>query len=475
MVGRFRDNDELKHTLRSAYKFGKNVVRKIHISIADVIEEELWNIWRSEQHQANQEQQRKQVQGNGEATPAPEEEAPQLFKRGRQYFDSWMEFAQKHGVNRTVVTSMEEGYKYIVADEEPPFIYMNDDEYFGRELAQSDFWTPHYGLVFQMNPAILFAPRPCNYNNNDPLNRGYIDNLQFTNCILSKRFGYRFRPSLDHIVQVGSRTIIEEIEVDSHSNGDLEWEERWALVSLVEDWNASGGGVNRERTGQVVNHTPQFLSGFRQVLEQTGYGDTQEEPATRYVFSGMEGFPFMIPEVSTSKTIYKLDGSEAMAMQKLNNDFSVMPSDRTAEDTTDNNSENADNSGNSDTSQSTNDTVNTDNTKEAHNRGISAIPPDPSRHSSARLRIIKDLYKYNFVIGESDSYFVTLIGLEKAQGDMAFLDKVKEHDRKLHIVCLNDGIVERNGTEVRALLTHFLEDRYGDPAPWEKVVAVVDS
>ncbi|KAF9341334.1 hypothetical protein BGZ91_009392 [Linnemannia elongata] len=89
---------------------------------------------------------------------------------------------------------------------------MNDDEYFGMELAQSDFWTPHYGLVLQMNPAILVAPRPRDHGNVDPLSRGYIDNLQFTNYILSKRFGSRFRPILDHIVQVGSRSILKEIE-----------------------------------------------------------------------------------------------------------------------------------------------------------------------------------------------------------------------------------------------------------------------
>lgn len=573
---------------------------------------------------------------------------------------------------------------------------MNDDEYFGMELAQSDFWTPHYGLVLQMNPGIPVLPHPRDYSGIDPLNRGYIDNLQFTNYILSKRFGHRFRPSLDHIVQVGSRTIFKEIEslwpeafhqtershfrtdydgntlsamflmahytierlretqlrsfwryrVDNNSNGVLEWEERWALVSLVEDWNASGGGVNRDRTGQVIDHTPQFLSGFRQILEQTGYGDTQEQPATRYVFSGMEGFPFMIPEVNTSNTIYREDRLEAMSLQKLNIDFSVMPADRTCifdlefclgplfmdrrgslekkdgervfkrlafeefhcgdcllqiamqsdrgveyyleriedaeesgdwgehvpfinrrpavvpgttdnndgaegaenpEETTDDSSGNADNSENSD---NINHTENADNmgtgdpqtisnnanttvttaaadttdqphsidsnnkgnnngeinlvttrddipsytfaTKETirqqilttqsqtpyttHTRGISAILPDTSRHSKARLRIIKDLYKYNFVIGESDSFFVTLVGLEKAQRDMAFLDKVKEHDKKLHIVCLNDGIIEaKNGTEVRELLTHFLEDRYGDPAPWEKVVATVNS
>lgn len=105
-----------------------------------------------------------------------------------------------------------------------------------------------------------------------------------------------------------------------------------------------------------------------------------------------------------------------------------------------------------------------------HTRGISAILPHPSHHPKARLRIMRDLYRYNFVLGESDSFFVTLVGLEEAQNDMAFLDKVKEMEKSLHIVCLNDGIIEeRNGTEVRALLTGFLEDRYGDPAPWEKV------
>jgi len=66
-------------------------------------------------------------------------------------------------------------------------------------------------------------------------------------------------------------------------------------------------------------------------------------------------------------------------------------------------------------------------------------------------------------------YFVTLANLENAQQDMEYLDKVKARYFKFHGVCLNDGRVEENnGTEVRVLLTNFLQGRYTDPAPWEK-------
>ncbi|KAG0280689.1 Xanthine phosphoribosyltransferase 1 [Linnemannia exigua] len=726
-VGRYRDNDELRHSVRSAYKFGKNVIRKIHISTADVIEEGLWTLWQDklkeeeEEERKRQEQEGKEMRKEEGVTREPQAESTQFFKRDRHDFDMWMEFAKTHSANRTTaVKGMEVDDKYIIADEEPParpfvrrsvgsgeevgqvptwldrspvsrekidvahhstffknkdnlpvycsvaiesqlyripnlsevFIYMNDDEYFGMEMAQSDFWTPHYGLVLQMNPANLVLPHPRDFTMVDPLNRGYLDNLYFTNYLLSKRFGFRYRPFLDHIVQVGSRSLLKETEalwpeaflqtekshfrmdydgntvstmflmahytierlretqlrsfwryrVDCNSNGDLEWAERWALVSLIEDWNTNGGGINRRRTGQEVDHSPQFLSGFRQVLEQTGYGDTQEEPATRYVFSGMEGYPFLIPNADTSKTIHNPNRSEARAMQRLNTDHSVMPADRTCtfdinfclgpqflerrgtlgkkngerifkrmafdefhcgdcllqialqsdrgveyylermeeaeetdwdervpftsrhstfasagtDDNADDNSGNAEESENTESNESSEATGNnatqisdnegSDNnddsnsgdnnipkrkrdhsTKETvlqrilstkssttyttHTRGIPAILPSPSHHPKARLRIIKDLYRYNFVMGESDSFFVTLIDLEKAQDHMAYLDKVKENDRKLHIVCLNDGIIEeKNGTEVRALLRNFLEDRYGDPAPWEKEV-----
>ncbi|KAG0378271.1 hypothetical protein BGX24_004291 [Mortierella sp. AD032] len=727
-VGRYRDNDELRHSVRSAYKFGKDVIRKIHISTADVIEEGLWTLWqdklKDEEERQRQEQEDKEnrEEEEGGATKEPQAEVTQFFKRDRYDFDMWMEFAKTHGANKSVtVKGIEEDDKYIIADEESPvrpfvrrpvgpgeetgqvptwldrssasrekidvahhstffknkdnlpvycsvaiesqlyripdlsevFIYMNDDEYFGMEMAQSDFWTPHYGLVLQMNPANLVLPHPRDFVTIDPLNRGYLDNLYFTNYLLSKRFGFRYRPFLDHIVQVGRRSLLKETEalwpdaflqtekshfrmdyngntvstmflmahytierlretqlrsfwryrVDHNANGDLEWAERWALVSLIEDWNANGGGINRQRTGQEVDHSPQFLSGFRQVLEKTGYGDTQEEPATRYVFSGMEGYPFLIPNADTSKSIHNPNRTEARAMQKLNTDYSVMPADRTctfdpdfclgsqflerrgalgkkyaekifkrmafdefhcgdcllqialqsdrgveyylermeeAEETdwdervpftsrhsnnvstgtdgnTDNNSDNTEESKNTEVNQNSENTDNnnatpsSDNegsnsndnnnngdyntpkrkrdrlTKEnilqrilstkssttytTHTRGIPAILPSPSQHPKAHLRIIKDLYRYNFVMGESDSFFVTLITLEKAQNYMAYLDRVKENDRKLHIVCLNDGIIEeKNGTEVRALLRSFLEDRYGDPAPWEKEV-----
>ncbi|KAF9905078.1 hypothetical protein EC991_002031 [Linnemannia zychae] len=730
-VGRYRDNDELRHSVRSAYKFGKDVIRKIYISTADVIEEELWTLWKKklkEEEEGHQEskaeeghqeskaeeeghqESKAEEEGREEPPKGPEAKSDQLFKRDRLGFDKWMEFAEKYGAKPAPAKGLEEDDKYIVADEEPParpyvrrpvgsgeeagqvptwldrspasrekidvvhhstffkskdnlpvycsvaiesqlyripdlsevFIYMNDDEFFGMEMAQSDFWTPHFGLVLQMNPGNLVVPFPRDSTKVDLLNLGYIDNLYFSNYLLSKRFGFRYRPFLDHIVQVGSRSLLKEVEalwpqaflqtekshfrtdydaktvsimflmahytierlretqlrsfwryrVDHNANGDLEWEERRALVSLIEDWNANGGGINRERTGQEVDHSPQFLSGFRQVLERTGYGDTQEEPATRYVFSGMEGYPFLISNSDTSKTIHNSNRTEARKMQKPNSDHSTMPADRTcifdlkfclglhflerdgtlknrhgenvfkrlafdefhcgdcllqivlqsdrgveyylermeeaeelvsdervpskdhqaatASTGTDENSDHSSDNGGE--SESTNDKDNNEVTLSSdsegdnniaapqrkrdhsaeetilqgilttqasapfttHVRGISAILPSSSLHPKARLRVIKDLYRYNFVMGESDSFFVTLIKLEKVQKDMEYLDKVKETGHKLHVTCLNDGINDdRNGTEIRALLKNFLDDRYGEPAPWEK--EVVDS
>ncbi|KAF9102849.1 hypothetical protein BGX29_004116 [Mortierella sp. GBA35] len=356
--------------------------------------------------------------------------------------------------------------------------------------------------------------------------------------------------------------------VDRNGNGNFEWDERWALVSLIEEWNASGGEVNRERTGQVVSHSPQFLSGFKDVLRQTEYAETQDQPAVRYVFSGMEGFPFPIQGVDTSKTIIHINRTEAQILQKPSTDYAVMPADRTCifdldfclgplflnrqgmvtkkvaektfkrlafeefhcgdcllqiamqsdrgveyyhermeeADETDWNEHvpfaprNNDNNNNGPAGNnlrrrrdnsfskrnlrhhrrdhSTQDDVRQrlQDAKSSiayseHKRGVSAVLPSESIHPKARLRIIQDLYRYNFVIDESDLFFVTLGDLEKTQGYMWYLDRIRDHDKKLHVVCLNDGIVEEeNGAEVRALLTNFLEDRYGDPTPWEKKV-----
>lgn len=43
----------------------------------------------------------------------------------------------------------------------------------------------------------------------------------------------------------------------------------------------------------------------------------------------MEGFPFLIPDANTSKTIHHEDRLKAKELQKLNTDFSVMPAERT--------------------------------------------------------------------------------------------------------------------------------------------------
>ncbi|KAF9905085.1 Xanthine phosphoribosyltransferase 1 [Linnemannia zychae] len=233
------------------------------------------------------------------------------------------------------------------------FLYMNDDIYFGMPMAQSDYWTPHYGLVFQMTLHSLVRPIPVVDGKRSIHDQGYDENLRFANQQLSKRFGYRFRPQIAHSVHVASRSILEEAEalwpeafiqsesarfrfhydgnsletmflmthltierlretqlrsfwryrVDYNGNGVLEWEERWALVALIMDWTRSGNSVNHERNANTVNSASRFLHGYDEVLCKMGYREPKQAPAVRYAFSGMEGFPFLLQHADTSASV----------------------------------------------------------------------------------------------------------------------------------------------------------------------------
>ncbi|KAG0209473.1 Xanthine phosphoribosyltransferase 1 [Mortierella sp. NVP41] len=611
MISRFRDNDELRHSVRSAYKFGSHVVRKIHISTADAIEQSLWErLKRSDREREEMGEAEVGDNGEGDVVETLEvkgEEAALHFKCDRQDFDRWMEYALKHGNSKPEPVIKMEDDKYIVADDEPPartFVPKTVEP--GEEAGQVSIWldrspatrekidvahhstffknkdnlpvycsvaiesqiyhipdlsevTPHYGLIFQMNPAFTVIPYPRDFANVRSWSiLKEIEALWPEAFLQTEKSHFRsdYEGNTVSTMFMMAHYTIERLHetqlrsfwryrVDRNGNGNFEWDERWALVSLIEEWNASGGEVNRERTGQVVNHSPQFLSGFKDVLRQTGYGETQDQPAVRYVFSGMEDFPFPIQSVDTSKTIIHMNRTEAQILQKPSTDYAVMPADRTcifdldfclgplflnrqgtvtkkvaektfkrlafeefhcgdcllqiamqsdrgtgmnmfplphATTTTTTTVPPAttfaanlrhhrrDHSTQDDVRQRLQDAKSSIAYSE-YKRGVSAVLPSESIHPKARLRIIQDLYRYNFVIGESDSFFVTRGDLEKTQGYMWYLGRIRDHDKKLHVVCLNDGIVEEeNGAEVRALLNNFLEDRYGDPMPWEKKV-----
>ena len=66
-----------------------------------------------------------------------------------------------------------------------------------------------------------------------------------------------------------------------------------AFVALVMDWTNSGDCANTQRMGPVAH----FLTNSEDVLDRTGHHRADQEPATTYGFSGMDGTPFLMPRL----------------------------------------------------------------------------------------------------------------------------------------------------------------------------------
>ncbi|KAF9135592.1 hypothetical protein BGW39_001918 [Mortierella sp. 14UC] len=215
MTNRFRDNNELLYSVRSSYKFGGNMVRKVHITTTDVIEETLWKSMLGEDvdgasssgvSDMEEDSNNKKTEDSSSKPRAGltthietsetngQKVAPTLQKRAWLSLDDMLANAHKMA---------DEAKNKKESTEAPQAEEM-------RKPMQGDYWTPQYGLVFQVALDCKVRPGPIVNDWKCPLARGYEDNLEFPNLQLSKRFGYRFRPQITHIVHIASRSILKE-------------------------------------------------------------------------------------------------------------------------------------------------------------------------------------------------------------------------------------------------------------------------
>ncbi|KAF9905084.1 hypothetical protein EC991_002037 [Linnemannia zychae] len=364
MEYRFRDNDELLYSVRSIFEYGKDIVRKIFVVTADSIEQRLWDAMEKDEEVVEEEEEKESKMGAAETF---------VFDRERSADDvekTWlteeeeeargiaeMEFLRK--VDNFTVTDPDELIRPFIpikagpGEESGQFLYLNDDVFFGMPVSQADFWTPQYGFVFQPMLHMRMTPFPTNVSGENPLNRGYDENIQYANLQLSRRFGFRYRSFIAHIGHVASRSILQEAEslwpgafyqseksrfrfnydghglqtmflmahytierlretqlrsfwryrIDYNGNGVLEWEERWALFALTRDWARGGGIVNVQRMRVNPQSVPHFVTNNKDILHRTGYRDADQPSGISYEVSGMDGSPHLIPFANTSESI----------------------------------------------------------------------------------------------------------------------------------------------------------------------------
>ncbi|KAF8758668.1 N-acetylglucosamine-1-phosphate transferase alpha and beta subunits [Rhizoctonia solani] len=89
------------------------------------------------------------------------------------------------------------------------FIYLNDDFYFAADLSPWDFYTQSYGLVLRMQSDLLVSSL---VDGAQP-SSGEWHSLEFSNRLLSDRFGLRKRPYVIHEAKALKRSLINEISL----------------------------------------------------------------------------------------------------------------------------------------------------------------------------------------------------------------------------------------------------------------------
>ncbi|QRW06458.1 3-O-alpha-D-mannopyranosyl-alpha-D-mannopyranose xylosylphosphotransferase [Ceratobasidium sp. AG-Ba] len=83
----------------------------------------------------------------------------------------------------------------------------NDDVFFGRDLSGRDFHMGEHGIVMRMQNYITISPDP-----DVPQHDGLEwESLQYSNWLLSNRFGSRHRPYPTHLAKTLSITMLKEI------------------------------------------------------------------------------------------------------------------------------------------------------------------------------------------------------------------------------------------------------------------------
>ncbi|KAF9212166.1 hypothetical protein BGZ59_007148 [Podila verticillata] len=322
-VKRFRDMDELRYSVRSIAQYASSTYRHIHVlsteSRPGVAQTPYWL----------------------KTSPSGSTEGELRVVPHRAMFG---DSADLPSFNSLAIESQMRNIPGL----SDVFMYMNDDVFLGTTMMPSDLWTSLYGFVFHMEASLLVPPtiRPVESN---PLNVGEWSSLQYSNFLLSNRFGPRWRAYLAHVTHVLSVPILNEIyqqwpldvnatrshrfrgegeakdihvsffmahyvmemlretqlesywrhRLDANQDGVIDYHERQALLDMVGSWNRNQD-VPKDSPERRQHSRPTILDSHKLILKNVG---VQMSGSTDYRYAGLDGFPFLIPTADTSKTI----------------------------------------------------------------------------------------------------------------------------------------------------------------------------
>ncbi|KAG0368369.1 Xanthine phosphoribosyltransferase 1 [Mortierella sp. AD032] len=486
-IHRFRDNNELKYSLRSIAQYvPKDMVNRIHILTTEVPDT---NDRNAASDSAGQEQEHKLVGQVPHWLDLNKVGDKIRLVKHREIFDDASVLPSFNSLSI-------ESQMHHIPDLADTFIYFNDDIFVGLPVGKADFWTPLYGFVFHLTGTVVDPAIP---KIGTSPNVGEWQSLQYTNYLLSKQFGARHRAYISHIVHIMNVPILEEMQaiwpeefdktashrfrgegeaqeinlayfmahyvierlretqltsfwkyrLDKNQDGKLDWSEREALIRMIEEYHAT---LPRELIAKKklfpspIDPTFQsFLKGYEKKLESIGIPGASKQ--TIYDQSGMDGYPFMIRGVDLSKssssirsfqpTSPKITASVRQCLFDI--DFCLGPEFRSQNVTT----IDVRSTGKGSlferlafTEYHCGDCLLHIVRRSNPTPGMSTVMP-LDRRSLAYAKVAGDMSKYNYVIGRSQFSFVQLTTGDKSETSLRKLWARNETDLYF---CVNDDV-----------------------------------
>ncbi|KAF9359514.1 hypothetical protein BGX26_012147 [Mortierella sp. AD094] len=494
---RFRDMDELRYSFRSIAENARDMYRHVYLLVAEV-------------------------------------------KPGQSQIPDWLDLSKNDVVrlvhhntifeNTTHLPSFNslaiESQIHHIPGISDIVMYMNDDVFLGTTMLPSEIWTPLYGFVFHMEGSLLVPPtiRPTESN---PLNVGEWSSLQYSNHLLSQRFGQRHRAYLAHVPHVLSIPMLKEIQsqwpldfdqtsshrfrgegeardiqvsffmahyvieklretqlesywlhrLDENQDGTLDWKERERLIHLVQSWNRNNIRLDSQKE---YHSRPTMIAGHEHILQRVGI---PLSGSTTYQLAGLDGYPFLLQEADTSKTIPLVAYTDEQG-NKHQPQTPYMRYERPQKRTCHLDlafcfgGDFIDPKISSIPASQGRTIFRRLAFEEFHcgdclleimmqhpDTGMSAWMPT-DEHSEAFKDVVNKVSRYNYVLGTSDYSFLALQGPETAQTNLNYLLAAK----KKAFFCINDDFPDDAilQAKMHGIFKKFLDDRFPTSSPWEK-------
>ncbi|KAF8327155.1 uncharacterized protein EI90DRAFT_3156249 [Cantharellus anzutake] len=316
-TNQYRDHNELQYSMRSAYDHFQSQTRNLYIVSTDVeapvchkngsVER-----WRLGQLPSSIRQNSRIFSWNGS------QHELHVFHHGQI-------FTQPNGSNYNSLAI--ESQLYNIPNLSEYFIYMNDDTFFLSNFETLDFYTDAFGIIVRMQSDLLVSPHKSPGRGSDEWK-----GLEFSNSLLSGKFGERWRPYGSHHVKVLSTPLLNEISLIwsseilhtaaqpfrsiLNSEGDfyIMWlfshfvVERWR-EALLWSWvvgkvGKKDGGWDEECAarawkevgGQEGEAKLGVLKGKRETLKKEKIEDIRNDenfpPKTKFAFAAFDGYPY---------------------------------------------------------------------------------------------------------------------------------------------------------------------------------------